>query len=73
MKTLDQMKQEVSKYQMWFDQNDKKVFITKGSGQTTWVKVSYKRALQWVEVGIDDLDCRSKEEMIELINSWEGK
>lgn len=73
MKTLDQMKQEVSKYQIWFDEDSQKVFITKGSGQTTWVKVSYKRALQWIEAGINDLDCRSKQEMNEIVNSWEDK
>lgn len=70
MLTLEQMKERVLNYQMSFDEDFKEVLITHGSGQTTWVKVSYDRAIDWVNVGIDDLDCRSKDEMLELLNKW---
>ena len=71
MLTLEKMKERVSKYQMYFDDDFKEVLITQGVGQTRWVKVSYDRARQWIEAGIDDLDCKSKEQMLELIDSWE--
>ena len=70
MLTLEQMKERVSNYMILFDEDLKEVSITKGSGQTTWVTISTKRAIEWVEAGIDDLDCRSKNEMLELLNSW---
>ena len=70
MLTLEQMKERVADYMIEFDVDFKEASITKGSGQTTWVTVSTKRAIQWVEAGIEDLDCRSKERMLELLNSW---
>jgi hypothetical protein len=73
MLTVEKMKEQLEDYQMWFDESQKKVYIAKGCGTVNWVKVSYKRALQWIQVGIDDLDCRTEEEMINLINSWGGE
>jgi len=70
MLTLEQMKERVDNYMITFDVDFKEASITKGIGQTTWVTVSNKRAMQWVEAGIQDLDCRSKERMLELINTW---
>ena len=73
MLSLERMKEQVKDYQIYFDESDEKVYITKGSGMTNWIKISYKRALKWINVGIDDLDCRSKQEMINLISLWEGE
>ena len=73
MLTLEQMKERVSKYLMEFDEDLKRILITHGVGQTRWVEVTYKRARQWVEAGIDDIDCKSKEKMLELINTWENQ
>lgn len=70
MLTLEQMKKQVSKCQLSFDEENKEVWITKGTGQTNWVQLSYDRAIEWINVGIDDIDCRSKEEMLKLLNSW---
>lgn len=70
MLTLEQMKERVDNYMITFDVDFKEASITKGAGQTTWVTVSNKRAIQWVEAGIQDLDCRSKERMLELLNTW---
>lgn len=70
MLTLEKMKEQVNNYQITFDEYSKEAFITKGFGQTNWVKVSIKRAIDWVNVGIDDIDCRDKKEMLDLLNSW---
>jgi hypothetical protein len=70
MLTVEKMKEQLEDYQMWFDESQKKVYIAKGCGTVNWVKVSYKRALEWVNVGIDDLDCRTEKEMIETIKLW---
>jgi fructosamine-3-kinase len=70
MLTNEQMKRQIKEYQITFDLDTKEAYITKGAGQTQWVKVSNSRALQWIHAGIDDLDARDKADMIELINQW---
>jgi hypothetical protein len=70
MLKLEQMKEQVSNYMIEFNEVFKEVRVTKGSGQTNSVKVSIKRAMEWIEVGIKDLDCRSKQEMLDLLDSW---
>lgn len=70
MLKLEQMKEQVSNYMIEFDEVFKEVNITKGSGQTSWVTVSIERAIQWVEAGIKDNDCRTKQEMLDLLESW---
>jgi hypothetical protein len=63
----EQMKLEALKYLLSFETWNQTVFLVKKKGA---VKLTYQRALEWVEAGIDDLECRSKEEMIDLLNTW---
>lgn len=63
----EQMKQQAEKYQLYFDEIQEQVFLLKPKGH---VRITTQRAIEWVNVGIDDLDCRSKERMLELLNSW---
>jgi hypothetical protein len=67
MLSVDKMKDQVSKYMLSFDISSKEVYLIKPRGD---VKISTERAIEWVEVGIDDLDCRSKVRMLEILNSW---
>lgn len=67
MLTLQQMEQQVDKYLLEFIEDDKEIYLLKTKGE---VKITCERALQWIEAGITDLDCRRKNEMIELINEW---
>lgn len=67
MLTLQQMEQQVDKYLLEFIEDDKQIYLLKTKGE---VVITCERALQWVEAGIKDLDCRRKNEMIELINEW---
>ena len=67
MLSLEQMKQQVEKYQLWFNEDAQRVYLLKDKGN---VKLSIVRAIDWVNAGIDDLDCRSKDEMLKLLNSW---
>ena len=69
MLSPERMKEQAPKYQIYFDEDTKEALIAKDSNQT-WVKVSIKRAIDWVNAGIDDLDCRSKKEMLEMLNTW---
>lgn len=69
MLNQQKMTEQVSKYQMGFVLDTKEVFIIKDSNDE-WVKVSYKRAVEWINAGIDDIDCRSKEQMLKLVSSW---
>lgn len=69
MLSKEKMVQQVSKYQISFDMENKEVFIAK-DGNDDWVNLTYKRAIEWVEAGIDDLDCRSQEKMLTILNSW---
>lgn len=66
MLSREKMKERIKKYDwvLWFDETMRKVYLN------FEVKLSYQRALEWIEVGITDFDCRTKEQMIELINSW---
>lgn len=73
MLTLEKMKEQVNKFQITFDEYSKEAFVTKGLGQTNWVKVSIERAIDWVNVGIEDIDCRDKQDMLDLLNSWIDK
>lgn len=68
MLNQQKMTEQVSRYQMGFVLDSKEVFIIKDSNDE-WVKVSYKRAVEWINAGIDDIDCRSKEQMLKLVSS----
>lgn len=63
----EQMKEQVNKYQIEISEWNQTVYLLKPKGQ---VKLSTARAIAWVEAGIDDLDCRSKEQMLEILKSW---
>lgn len=63
------MNEQVSKYLMSIEDDCKKVYIVK-DGSQNWVKISTERAIEWVNAGIEDIDCRSKEEMLQILNSW---
>lgn len=69
MISKDKMKQEAINYTMHFNEDFKHVSFTNGR-YSDWIKLSYKRAIEWVEAGVQDLDCRSKKEMLELLNQW---
>lgn len=67
MLTLEQMKNKLDDYQLAFVEDEKMIYLIKSKGQ---VKLSIERAIEWVNAGIDDLDCRTKNQMLELLNSW---
>lgn len=72
MRTPEQMKGDAQKYLLAFDEDDKQVWLVKGNG---YVELRAKRAIDWVLAGINDLDCRSEEKMLEILKRWisEGK
>jgi len=71
MLSPERMKEQVYNYQISFDERIKEAYVIKGSGNSSkWVKVTTQRAIEWVNAGIDDIDCRSKKEMLEMLNSW---
>ena len=63
----EKMLQEVKSYQLEIMEDTKEIYLSKRSGA---VKLSIKRAIEWVNLGITDLDCRTKSEMLKLFNSW---
>ena len=63
----ERMKEQAPKYQLSIDSYSKEVYLIKSSGD---VQISTKRAIGWVNAGIDDLDRRSKEQMLEILKSW---
>ena len=67
MLNQEKMKEQVHKYQLCFIEDSKIVCLIKPKGD---VELSIERAIEWVNAGIDDLDCRSKEQMLEILNSW---
>jgi hypothetical protein len=67
MLTVEQMKLQASNYMLDISEDTKNVYLLKTKGD---VKISHKRALDWANAGISDLDCRSKQEMIDLFTSW---
>ena len=72
MKSVEQMKLEAKKYLLSIDDSAGEVYLVKKSG---YVQISAKRAIDWVNAGIDDLDCRSTERLLEILNKIikEGK
>ena len=64
MLSEEKMKEQAKKYIMTIE-DDGNAYILKSNA---WVKVSTKRAIQWIEAGIDSLEGYSKKEMIELLN-----
>ena len=69
MLSNEKMRDQASKYLIDVCEEYKECVITRG-GNSNWVAVSLKRALQWVEAGIEDLNCKSQKEMKELIEGW---
>lgn len=67
MLSIAQMKEQAPKYQLCFVEDSKQVFLIKPKSD---MKLSSERAIEWVNAGVDDLDCRSKEQMLMLLNSW---
>ena len=67
MLSTAQMKEQAPNYSLCFIEDSKIVCLIKPKGD---VKLSIERAIEWVNAGIDDLDCRSKEQMLEILNSW---
>lgn len=65
----EQMKEQAPRFLIEFDEISKQVVLTKDTSKSG-VLISTKRAIQWVNAGVEDLECRSKEEMLELLNSW---
>ena len=61
------MEEQAQKYCLGFVLDDKEVYLCKHQSD---VKLTTKRAIDWVNAGITDLDCRSKEKMLEILNSW---
>lgn len=70
MRKPEQMREDAKKYLLAF--GEKEVWLVKGNG---YVEITAKRAIDWVLAGIDDLDCRSEQKMLDLLNEWikEGK
>lgn len=67
MLSTAQMKEQAPNYSLCFCEDVKVVYLIKSKGD---VKISIERAIEWVNAGVDDLDCRSKEQMLTLLNSW---
>lgn len=72
MLNLEQMKQAIKSndYMLNFVETSKEVYLLKYTGD---IQLTVKRAIQWVEAGISDLDCRTQEEMLQILKSWEVK
>lgn len=72
MRKPEEMREEAKKYMLAFGEDSKEVWLIKRQG---YVGITAKRAIDWVLAGIDDLDCRSEKEMLDLLNQWilEGK
>ena len=68
MLTKKQMLEQVSDYILSIQEGSKTVYLAKGRG--AWVVITPERAIEWVKVGIDELDCLDAEEMLEILNSW---
>lgn len=65
MLSQEKMKEQAQKYMLTIEK-DGTPYILK---RTAWVKVSTKRAIEWVNAGIDSLEGYSKSEMLELLNN----
>lgn len=66
MKSVEQMKLEASKYLLQIYKNDGECYLVKHSG---YVKISVKRAIDWVNAGIKDIDCKDTNKMLEVLNT----
>lgn len=64
----EQMKERANEYELYFYESAKEVYISHNGDE--YVKIKPQRAKLWVEAGIQDLDCRTKQEMLDLLNSW---
>lgn len=62
---MEQMRAEAHKYMFSFDTEFAYIFLMKPKGE---VVITPKRARLWVEAGVPDLDVRSTEKMLEVIN-----
>lgn len=67
MTNLENMKEQAAKYILEINEDWKEVWLLKHKGE---VKLSVKRAIQWVEAGIDSFDGYSKQAMLDILNSW---
>lgn len=67
MLNREQMKQRIKEedYCLCIYEEDEQVWLLKHRGE---VRITPQRAIEWVEAGIEDLDCRSKETMLEVLN-----
>lgn len=63
----EQMKIEATKYLLSLEDWCQTAFLIKSKGD---VKVSHKRAIEWINAGIDSFEGYSKQEMLDIINSW---
>ena len=66
MLSQNKMKEQARKYILTIE-SDGTAYILKSNA---WVKVSIKRAIEWVNAGIDSLEGYSKEEMLKLLNTY---
>jgi hypothetical protein len=66
----EKMKEAVrnNNYMIEILDSDKEAYLIKTAHNQ--VKITTNRAIAWVEAGIKDLDCRSKEEMLKILRSW---
>lgn len=67
IKDFDKMKEQARNYLLEIKEEEKRCYLLKSKGE---VEITPKRAIEWVNADIDDLDCRSKKEMLEILNSW---
>lgn len=71
MLTPERMKEVVPNYLIQIDEDTKSIAITKG-GRSDWIRISVKRAIDWVNAGIEDLDGRSQDELLEILENWDS-
>lgn len=70
MKSVEQMRLDANKYLLQIYEDDGECYLVKNSG---FVKVSVKRAIDWVNAGITDIDCRDTNKMLTILNTMLAK
>lgn len=69
MLSNENMRAEAKKYLIEINEEERSIAITKGR-HSNWISISVTRAIEWVNAGIEDLEGKSKKQMLEILNGW---
>lgn len=62
------MKNHLKDYLLIIDTYSHEISLMKNNGDS--VNITPKRAMEWVLEGIQELECKTKAEMISILNNW---